>query len=96
MFLQTEGYPSKQKKWGKTSFRWLLDLMSIYWKDCGRKQISCEDSRYVSLWKKSKWSMEQLIAMIQIVLKAKDVLRRSVNLQLLADQMMYELKEVKS
>lgn len=70
--------------------------MSIYWKDCGRKQISCEDSRYVSLWEKSKWSMEQLIAMIQIVLKAKDVLRRSVNLQLLADQMMYELKEVKS
>lgn len=96
LFLQTEGYPSKQKKWGKTSFRWLLDLMSIYWKDCGRKQISCEDSRYVSLWEKSKWSMEQLIAMIQIVLKAKDVLRRSVNLQLLTDQMMYELKEVKS
>lgn len=40
--------------------------------------------------------MEQLIAMMQIVLKAKDALRRPVNLQLLADQMMYELKEVRS
>ena len=34
--------------------------------------------------------------MMQIVLKAKDALRRPVNLQLLADQMMYELKEVRS
>ena len=40
--------------------------------------------------------MKQLIAMMQIVLKAKDALRRPVNLQLLADQMMYELKEVRS
>ena len=40
--------------------------------------------------------LEQLIAMMQIVLKAKDALRRPVNLQLLADQMMYELKEVRS
>ena len=96
LFLQTEGYPSKNKKANKTSFRWLLELMIIYLKDCGREQIGCQDSRYVKLWESRCWSMEQLIAMMQIVLKAKDALRRPVNLQLLADQMMYELKEVRS
>ena len=96
LFLQTEGYPSKNKKANKTSFRWLLELMIIYLKDCGREQIGCQDSRYVKLWESRCWSMKQLIAMMQIVLKAKDALRRPVNLQLLADQMMYELKEVRS
>lgn len=95
LFLELEGYPSKNKKLGKTSFSWFLDMMLRYAKDCTQETIDCKDASYRSLWEKKCWSQQQLIEVIQILLNKKDLLRRSINLQLLADQLMAELKEVK-
>lgn len=96
LFLQTQGYPAKNKKLGKESFRWLLEMLIVFWKDCTKHAISCEDARYVELWNDCPLSQEQVLASLQIVLQCKDILRRPMNLQLLADQMMYELKEVRT
>ena len=95
LFLQLNGYPSKGKMTGKGSFSWFLDMMIRFVKDCAQPQITCQDVQYRSLWEQQPWEREQLIAILQILLNKKDLLRRSVNLGLLADQMMAELKEVR-
>ena len=95
LFLELQGYPSKNKKLGKNSFSWFLNMMLRYAKDCTQQTLACKDEAYRALWEKQPWSNEQLIEVIQILLNKKDLLRRSVNLQLLADQMMAELKEVR-
>lgn len=95
LFLQLNGYPSKGKMTGKGSFSWFLDMMIRFVKDCAQPQITCQDAQYRSLWEQQPWEREQLIAILQILLNKKDLLRRSVNLGLLADQMMAELKEVR-
>ncbi|WP_075877437.1 AAA family ATPase [Merdibacter massiliensis] len=94
LFLQLKGYPSKNKKIGKNSFAWLLDLLIRYAKDCTLDEITCEDKRYQKLWQQHIWSKEEAVDVIPHLLNKKDLLRRSVNLQLLADQLMAELKEV--
>ncbi len=95
LFLQLEGYPAKSKKPGKTSFSWFLEMMIRYVKDCTQTSLACQSSEYRQLWEQAPWQREQLIFVLQILLSKKDLLRRSVNLALLADQMMAQLKEVK-
>lgn len=94
LFLQIEGFPAKQKKYGKQAFIYVLDMLHIFFKDCMK---NCLEGR-------SEWYQKQAldiqkrqlnyIKMLQIVMRSKDKLLRSVNLQLLIDQMLYEMKEV--
>ena len=95
LFLQTKGYPSKNKKLGKASFAWMLNMLIQYVKDLSKETVSCRDTQYLALRKKKIWNQTQLIDVLSILLGKKDLLRQSVNLQLLIDHMMYELKEVK-
>lgn len=95
VFLQLKGFPSKGKLTNKGTFSWFLDMMIRFVKDCTQPAIICTDASYCSLWQQHPWKQEQLIIVLQILLDKKDLLRNSVNLGLLADQMMAELKEVK-
>ena len=94
LFLQLEGFPAKQKKYGKQALQYVSDMLLLFFKECMKKESACQDMWY----KKQLETMQQkdmdIIKIMQILMRGKDMLLRSVNLQMLIDQLLYEMKEV--
>lgn len=94
LFLQVEGFPSKQKKYGKIAFTYVLDMLSIFFKDCMKKELMIQDTWYTEHVERMKQKRIDVLAILQILMDTRDKLLRSVNLQLLIDSMIYQMKEV--
>lgn len=94
LFLQTEGFPSKNKNIQKQSLVYLLDMLSLLFKDCLKKETQCKDEAYQQIFKQLKDKALKNIELMRIVMKSKDQLLKSCNMSLLIDQMIYEMKEV--
>lgn len=94
LFLQIEGFPAKQKKYGKQAFIYVLDMLHIFFKDCMKNTIDERSDWYQKQAIDIQKKQLNYIKMLQIVMSTKDKLLRSVNLQLLIDLMLYEMKEV--
>ena len=94
LFMQTEGFPAKNKNNQKQAFLYLLDFLLILLKDCIKKQTNCEDESYLTIHQQFVDQNKQYTALMRIVMKAKDQLLRSCNMALLIDQMIYDMKEV--
>ena len=94
LFLQVEGFPAKQKKYGKQAMVYLLDMLSIFFRDCLRGSCRQSDTWYQNMLKEYQKKNMDMVAILQILMQTKDTLLRSVNLQLLVDQMLYRMKEV--
>ena len=94
LFLQLEGFPSKQKKHGKQAMLYLLDMLTIFFRDCLRGSRRQSDTWYQNMLKEYQKKNMDMAAILQILMQTKDTLLRSVNLQLLVDQMLYRMKEV--
>lgn len=94
LFLQIEGFPAKQKKYGKISFGYVLDMLSLFFKDCmKRKQVP--DTWYQEHMNRMIDKNINEIAVMQVLMDTRDkLLRTSINLQLLIDAMIYQMKEV--
>lgn len=94
LFLQLEGFPSKQKKYGKVTLSYLIDMLSIFFKDCMKIEYDINDTWYVNHTKMMQQDVLHNVRILQVLMQTKDTLLRSVNLQLLIDQMIYKMKEV--
>lgn len=94
LFLQLEGFPAKQKKYGKQALQYLLDMLLLFFKECMKKETGCQDAWYIKQINQMQKKDMDIIRIMQIIMHGKDMLLRSVNLQLLLDEMLYEMKEV--
>ena len=74
--------------------QYVLDMLLLFFKECMKKESACQDMWY----KKQLETMQQkdmdIIKIMQILMRGKDMLLRSDNLQMLIDQLLYEMKEV--
>lgn len=93
LFLQVDGFPAKQKKYGKQALQYLIDMLSIFFHDCLRNDYALKDAWYQTMVKKYQKRNIDVVTFLQILMQTKDTLLRSVNLQLLVDQMLYRMKE---
>lgn len=95
LFLQLDGFPSKQKKHGKASMLYVIDMLSLFFKDCMITTKEIEDTWYVQHLQRMRNKQIDIVKMLQVLMKTKDTLiKSSVNLQLLIDDMLYQMKEV--
>ena len=73
LFLQLEGFPAKQKKYGKQALQYVLDMLLLFFKECMKKESACQDMWY----KKQLETMQQkdmdIIKIMQILI---DVYKR--------------------
>lgn len=95
LFLQIEGFPAKQKKYGKQALIYLLDMMHIFFKDCMKNQHIVRDEWYERHIQIMCNKQVDYIKLLRVFMESKDKLLRSVNIQLLVDQILYRMKEVK-
>lgn len=96
LFLQLEGFPAKQKKHGKQSLVYVIDMLSIFFKDCLKDNQEVQDVWYQKQLVSMQNKQIDNVKILQILMQAKDKLLRSVNLQLLIDQMLCQMNEVTS
>lgn len=94
LFLQLEGFPAKQKKYGKQSLQYVLDMLYIFFKECMKQTTDCKDEWYLKQMQQMSQKQMNDVAMLQMIMRAKDLLLRSVNISMLIDQLLYEMKEV--
>lgn len=94
LFLQLEGFPAKQKKYGKQSLQYVLDMLYIFFKECMKQTTDCKDEWYLKQMQTMLTKQVNIVALLQIIMHAKDLLLRSVNISMLIDQLLYEMKEV--
>lgn len=95
LFMQLEGFPAKEKKYGKQALHYVLDMLYIFFKDCMQANIYIEDTWYQSQVESMREKNIVYTTILQVIMKTKDKLLYSVNLHLLIDQMFYEMKEVR-
>lgn len=95
LFLQVEGFPAKQKKHGKEALIYLIDMMHVFFKDCMKNQHIVQDEWYENQIQIMRSKQIDYVKLLRIFMQSKDKLLRSVNIQLLVDQMLYQMKEVK-
>lgn len=94
VFIQTQGFPAKQKKHGKQSLIYLIDILHLFFKDCMMNNFEVKDTWYQKQIQNILNKQYDCVAILQILMQTKDKLLRSVNLQMLVDQMLYKMKEV--
>ena len=94
LFIQVEGFPAKQKKHGKQSLIYMVDMLHLFFKDCMKDNRETSDEWYLKQMRLIQDKHINCVKMLQIFMQTKDKLLRSVNIQLLIDQMLYQMKEV--
>lgn len=93
LFLQLEGNTSK-KKLDKINTKYFVNMLDIFFQDCLRPNIAIQSNWYNDMISKTKDFQIDYPKMLEILLNVQDKLLRSVNIPLLIDQMVYEMKEV--
>ena len=73
---------------------YLIDMLSIFFKDSLRNSRKQPDAWYRNMLEQYQKKNMDMVAILQILMQTKDTLLRSVNLQLLVDQMLFRMKEV--
>lgn len=94
LFLQLEGFPAKQKKYGKQTMMYFIDMLTIFFKDCMQDRRISQDKWYLDMMDQYQKKEIDLVKVIKVLMQTKDTLLGSVNIQLLVDQMIYRMKEV--
>lgn len=92
-FMQSEGFVAKAKTTNRSSVLLFFDLITIFFKDC-LKQSDVENTAYQTLLAKMRQKHIDYAQAILLSLNSKDLLVKSVNIPLLLDQYLYQLKEV--
>ncbi|MEF9967267.1 MAG: DNA polymerase III subunit delta [Longicatena sp.] len=94
LFLQTEGFPTKQKKYGKQALNYLIEILTLFFRDCLKQNKDIHDDWYLKHLMIMQSKQIDNVKILQILMQTKDKLLRSVNIQLLVEQMLYQMKEV--
>ncbi|WP_270417428.1 DNA polymerase III subunit delta [Amedibacterium intestinale] len=94
MFLQLEGFNAKQKKFGKQACEYFFSMLQIFFMDYMRKNTLENENWYNHQIEKMRNKNIDYVRILQILMQGKDKLLRSVNIQLLIDQILYQISEV--
>lgn len=92
LFLTMEAFPASMKKMHKTILQYLIDFLSIFYKDCMKGSTLCEDSWYQNEINQRISRSADYHKVLKALLEAKDKMHASVNLPLLLDQLMYKMQ----
>lgn len=92
--LQQEGFDGKKKRNGKRCMQYFLDMLLSFYKDVLQEGVLVEDTWYASTVSTYRKKNYDIACILQVILSCEDMLFRSVNLGLLSDQFVYQLKEV--
>lgn len=93
LFLQLEGTKNSQKKLEKKHVQYLLSMLDLFFKDCMYPNGTIKDSWYLETIQKFHTMKIDYIQILQVLMNMQDKLLRSVNINLLLDQMVHEMKE---
>ncbi len=88
--IQLEGNHKKMDKQGALYF---IRMLLVFFKDCCYGKIFCEDPWYQSKIKEMRQKKIDTIAILRTLMEAEDALLRPVNIALLLDQVVFEIKE---
>lgn len=91
--IAQDGFEDKKKRNGKLSMQYFLEMLMTFYKDVLQKERLQED----------EWYQKQIVAyntrnfpvtkLLEVLLSTRDKLLRSVNIALLCDELVYEMKE---
>lgn len=93
LFLQVEGNTSK-KKLDKQNAKYFVSMLDIFYRDCIKISMEFNSTWYKEMIEAMNQFQIDYPKMLEILLNVQDKLLRSVNIPLLMDQMVYEMKEV--
>lgn len=91
LFLIMEAFPTSMKKNHKQIMQHLIEFLMIYYQDRMKQHTVCEDEWYQKQIK-HQISMKEARQVLEALMQAKDKCNHSVNLPLLLDQLMSQLK----
>lgn len=95
LFLQIEGFQSKNKQRDKKVMIYLFDMYVMFYKDCLNDHQVCKDHWYQEKIEIAKKRNDDFCELLNVLMKEKDkVIRTSINMNLLLDQTFYQIKEV--
>ena len=92
LFLTMEAFPTNLKKYHKQVMQYLIEFLIIYYQDVMKRNTLCEDEWYQSEIQQGSISLLDARMTLEALMQAKDKLNHSINLPLLLDQLMSQLK----
>lgn len=93
-FLHLDGFKGKDKENDKSMLKYFLDILILFYKD-SFKQRQCESiwwNQNLDLISKSQYDIQKIVF---ILLEGQDKVNRTINVPLLLDQLVYQMKEAK-
>ncbi len=91
--LQLEGTKTNNKKLDKKSILYFIRMLVVFFKDCCYGNTICEDLWYNSKLKEMGNKRIDYIHILHTLIRTEDKLLKPVNIQLLLDQLVFEMKE---
>lgn len=91
--LLKEGFDQKRSD-GKLCMRYFLEMLMTFYRDMIKGSNPLQDDWYGEVYRQYRSKSIRYEAILTILLTTKDKLWKSVNLTLLCDQMIYQMKEV--
>lgn len=90
--LQKDGFKDRKGN-DKLQFMQFVHILSIFFKDVIKQQSLCDDETWLQLMK--KYQVQACIQYLKVCNEAMDKCGKSVNLGLLVDQLLAQLKEMR-
>ncbi len=91
--IQLEGAKANNKKLDKKSTLYFIGMLIVFFKDCCYGETACEDLWYKNKLKEIKKKHIDYIHILNTLMKTEDKLLKPVNIQLLFDQLVFEMRE---
>lgn len=91
--LQNEGFDNKKKRNAKLCMQYFLEILMSFYRDILQETTICEDAWYQDMMKKFLNKQYDAGKLLTTILGCRDQLLKSVNIALLSDQLVYNMKE---
>ena len=91
--LLKEGFDNKRID-GKQCMRYFLEMLMTFYRDLIKGKTDCEDAGYQKSYEKQKACVQNPQTILAILIATRDKLWKSVNVMLLCDQMIFQIRNV--
>ena len=89
LFLQIEGFKDKKGN-DRAQFNYFIEILMRFFKDCLRKDCECQSEQWQELIR--QYQKKNCVQMLSVCMQIKDKYNKSVNIKLLSDQLMAEIR----
>ena len=89
LFLQIEGFKEKKGN-DRSQFNYFIEILMRFFKDCLRKDCECQSEQWQELIR--QYQKKNCVQMLSVCMQIKDKCNKSVNIKLLSDQLMAEIR----